>query len=67
MAKDGYEKIWGFLRMAASKITLANCEEITNGRRYRIEFFLNGWVKLFIGPIKAKSFYNSIKYFNFKM
>ncbi|KAL7074643.1 hypothetical protein ACQ4LE_006035 [Meloidogyne hapla] len=54
MAKDGYETLWGFLKMAASKIVQAYCEEITNGRKYRIELCLNGWANLFIGPREAR-------------
>nr|CAD2197255.1 unnamed protein product [Meloidogyne enterolobii] len=50
MAKEGYEILWGFLKMLASRSVQAYCEEIIGDRKYRIELYLNGWANLYIGP-----------------
>nr|CAD2168491.1 unnamed protein product [Meloidogyne enterolobii] len=54
MAKEGYEKLWGFLKMAASRVVQAYCEEIIGHHKYRVELCLNGWANLYIGPRSAK-------------
>uniref|UniRef100_A0A915N811 Uncharacterized protein n=1 Tax=Meloidogyne javanica TaxID=6303 RepID=A0A915N811_MELJA len=54
MAKEGYEILWGFLKMLASKSVQAYCEEIVGDHKYRIELSLNGWAHLFIGPGNAR-------------
>nr|CAD2193025.1 unnamed protein product [Meloidogyne enterolobii] len=61
MAKDGYETLWGFLKMAASRIVQAYCEEIIGHHKYRIELSLNGWANLYIGPSGAKDI-NDLKH-----
>lgn len=47
--------------MAASRIVQAYCEEITNGRKYRVELCLNGWANLFIGPKEAKGIFSLLR------
>uniref|UniRef100_A0A915LVX0 Protein kinase domain-containing protein n=1 Tax=Meloidogyne javanica TaxID=6303 RepID=A0A915LVX0_MELJA len=54
MAKEGYETLWGFLKMAASRVVQAYCEEIIGHHKYRVELCLNGWANLYIGPRSAK-------------
>uniref|UniRef100_A0A915NF42 Uncharacterized protein n=1 Tax=Meloidogyne floridensis TaxID=298350 RepID=A0A915NF42_9BILA len=54
MAKEGYETLWGFLKMAASRVVQAYCEEIIGHHKYRIELCLNGWANLYIGPRGTK-------------
>uniref|UniRef100_A0A914KIK8 Protein kinase domain-containing protein n=1 Tax=Meloidogyne incognita TaxID=6306 RepID=A0A914KIK8_MELIC len=57
MAKEGYEKLWGFLKMAASRVVQAYCEEIIGHHKYRIELCLNGWANLYIGPRVTKGIF----------
>ena len=57
MAKEGYETLWGFLKMAASRVVQAYCEEIIGHHKYRIELCLNGWANLYIGPRVTKGIF----------
>lgn len=53
VAKEGYETLWGFLKLLSSKVVQAYCEEIAK-RKYRIELCMNGWANLYIGPKESK-------------
>lgn len=57
VAKEGYETLWGFLKLLSSKVVQAYCEEIAGGRKYRIELCMNGWANLYIGPKESKGIF----------